>query len=184
MRRTAILPAEDLSYSPCLLRVPAASLGDLADYGRALKKRGIPYQAVVTKLSFDPDASYPKINFQFERVLNGEELLQVAEKIKEPVIDDILGLRDRGPVAQPATPAAQSATPPAPAPTVAPAQQQAANEAPPPAVETKKATKSKGFGAAPATEANTAQAAQAAATPQPGGDILASLNASLAGLKL
>lgn len=96
VRRVAILPAEDLDYSPILLRIPGASLSDLAQYGKALKQRGIPYAAVVTKLSFDPDAAFPKVMFQFERVLTQEEMVKVAERMGEPIIDDILGLTSRG----------------------------------------------------------------------------------------
>lgn len=91
VRRVAILPAEDLSYSPILLRVPGASLSDLAGYGRALKQRNIPYSMVVTKLSFDPDAAYPKISFSFDRVLTADEANLVLERVQEPVIEDILG---------------------------------------------------------------------------------------------
>lgn len=92
VRRLAILPAEDMEYSPILLRIPGASLSDLAAYGKALKQRGIPYAAVVTKLSFDPDASFPKVLFQFDRVLSQDEMAHVAERLSEPVIEDILGL--------------------------------------------------------------------------------------------
>ena len=106
VRRVAVLPAADLDYSPILLRVPGASLSDLAAYGKALKQRGIPYAAVVTKLSFDPDAAFPKIMFQFERVLTQEELAKVADRIGEPVIEDILGTTVRG-VAPAAAPAAE-----------------------------------------------------------------------------
>ena len=100
VRRIAILPADDMEYSPILLRIPGASLGDLAGYGKALKQRRIPYAAVVTKLSFDPDAAFPKILFQFDRVLTAEEMAHVASRLSEPVVDDILGLngpRDAAP---------------------------------------------------------------------------------------
>lgn len=130
VRRVAILPADDLDYSPILLRVPGASLSDLAHYGKALKQRGIPYAAVVTKLSFDPDAAFPKIMFQFERVLTQEELAKVADRMGEPVIEDILGITVRGAAPAPApqaddkfgipeniqTPAAQPEPAPEPAP--------------------------------------------------------------------
>lgn len=105
VRRMAILPAEDLGYSPILLRVPGASLGDLAQYGKALKQRGIPYAAVVTKLSFDPDAAFPKIMFQFERVLTQEEMATVAERLGESVVEDILGTTTRGVAPAQAAPA-------------------------------------------------------------------------------
>lgn len=91
VRRLAVLPADDLGFSPILLRVPGASLSDLAAYGKALKQRGIPSGAVVTKLSFDPDASYPKIVPQFSRMLTGEEMALVASRLSESVVDDILG---------------------------------------------------------------------------------------------
>lgn len=92
VRRIAILPSEDMSYSPILLRIPGASLGDLAQYGKALKQRNIPYAAVVTKLSFDPDAAFPKILFRFDSVLNAEQLALVAERMTDPVVEDVLGL--------------------------------------------------------------------------------------------
>lgn len=124
VRRVAILPAEDQEYSPILLRIPGASLSDLAQYGKALKQRGIPYAAVVTKLSFDPDAAFPKIMFQFERVLTQEEMVKVAERMGEPIIDDILGLTSRGTPALSAPATADDkfgipadAAPPAAAPT-------------------------------------------------------------------
>lgn len=92
VRRVAVLPEGDLNFTPLLLRVPAASLSDLASYGRALKQRGIPYAAVVTKLSFDAEAAYPKIQFQYDRVLTAEEMGQVAERMSDPTLEDILGL--------------------------------------------------------------------------------------------
>ena len=176
VRRMAVLPVEDLGYSPCLLRVPGASLSDLAAYGRALSKRGIPYAAVVTKLSFDPDAAYPKIMFQFERVLGQGELATVAERINDPVVDDVLGLNE----ARSAAPAQAAATEDdkfgipadvqAPAAPAAQAQEPAAQAEP--AAESKpKATRSRksaGFGG---TAEPAAQAAQAQPEPDAQPDV-------------
>jgi hypothetical protein len=92
VRRLAILPADDMEYDPILLRIPGASLGDLAAYGKALKARGIPYSAVVTKLSFDADAAFPKVMFAFERVLTPEEMRHVLGRLNEPIVSDVLGL--------------------------------------------------------------------------------------------
>lgn len=204
VRRVAILPAEDLGYSPILLRIPGASLGDLAAYGKALKQRGIPYAAVVTKLSFDPDASYPKILFQFERVLTQEEMTTVAERISDPVVDDVLGTsapRAAAPAitapavdqfgipANVAPPPAAAAVQPDPAPAAA---------APAPAAEKK--PRSKGFGAAPEVDEAAKQAAIAeaqaaaaaakaqAAAPAPvqsaGDNMVDDIEAALANLNL
>ena len=185
VRRVAILPADDMDYSPILLRIPGASLGDLAAFGKALKQRGIPYAAVVTKLSFDPDASFPKILFQFERVLTPEEMAKVAERISDPVVDDVLGLSaPRGAAPALAAPAADqfgipaNITPPAAAP------------APEPEPEPAKPAargKAKGFGAAPAEAAPAPAPApvQAAAEAAPsGGGMMDDINAALAGLNL
>lgn len=188
VRRIAILPAEDMDYSPILLRIPGASLGDLAGYGKALKQRGIPYAAVVTKLSFDPDAAFPKILFQFERVLTAEEMALVASRITEPVVDDILGLSaPRG--AAPALPAADDkfGIPADAAPAVA-ATQTVAAPAPEPApevpAEKPKATRKKGgFGAAPAEAA--APAAEPAQEAQPVENAMAAdIEAALAAINL
>jgi hypothetical protein len=182
VRRVAVLPIDDLDYTPVLLRIPAASLGDLAQYGKQLKQRGIPYTAVVTKLSFDPDASYPKILFTFERVLEGDELTKVIGRMKDPVVDDVLGLSaPRGAVPAIAAPVAVAPAPVAtPAPTAAPVATPAPTEAPKAAKG-----KTKGFGAAPAEQIQVpAPAAPAAAPAAPSGDVVASLNAALANLQL
>ena len=184
VRRVAVLPAEDLGYSPILLRVPGASLSDLAQYGKALKQRGIPYAAVVTKLSFDPDAAFPKIMFQYERVLTQEEMTSIAERMGEPVIEDILGLTTRG--AAPAAPApaaddkfgipADVQTPAASAPAEEEAEEEA-EEKPKPARKT----------AAKKTAAKVAEAPahEPAATPaSEGGEMVDDLEAALAALNL
>lgn len=170
VRRVAILPSDDLSYSPILLRVPAASLGDLAAYGKALKQRGIPYSAVVTKLSFDPEASYPKIMFKFERVLVQEELATVAGRMGDPVVDDILG------VGAPRTAAPASA--PAPDQFGIPAD-----------VAAPKATPATPAASEPVTEAAPAKATRARRTapeptPSAGDSMLDDIDAALAGLNL
>lgn len=191
VRRLAILPADDMDYSPILLRIPGASLADLAAYGKALKQRGIPYAAVVTKLSFDPDASYPKVLFQFERVLTAEEMAHVAARINEPIVEDVLGLSaPRGAAPALAAPAADKfgipadVTPPAtatPAPAAAEMEEAVAavEAAAAPAKTTRK--KSTGFGAAPV---ETPAPVQAAPTPAVGGGMLDDINAALAGLNL
>lgn len=207
VRRVAILPADDQSYSPILLRVPAASLADLAAYGKALKQRGIPYSAVVTKLSFDPDASYPKIMFKFERVLTPDELALVASRLNEPVVDDILGVSTARAPAVAAPAAADQFGIPADVAKQATVQAEPANPTSP-ATRTAggfggaaQAGSSAGVGADTA-QSETASAATAggkttrsrkaqppADTAQPeaatgGGDMLSDIDAALAGLNL
>jgi len=67
-RRIAIVPAgapmNEQFGGAMLLRVPPASLADLAAYGNQLAAYNIPYFAVVTRLSFAQDKAYPKMQFQ------------------------------------------------------------------------------------------------------------------------
>ena len=160
VRRMAVLPAEDLEFPASLLRIPGASLGDLAAYGQTLRRAGVNYAAVVTKLSFDPSASFPKIMFALERALTAEEVESVAAQIADPAIDDVLGLTSPraaapAPQEQAAPVVATPAEPVAQAPV---AQAQAAPVAAPVA-----APRARRTAAAPAPVAQ-AQAAQAPAS--------------------
>lgn len=76
-KRVAVVPAADIPNEafggPLLLRVPAASLQDLATYGTKLGQIGYPYFAVVTRIAFDPAESYPKFTFGAIRPLTDAE---------------------------------------------------------------------------------------------------------------
>jgi hypothetical protein len=82
-RRMAVVPAEDITNDKhdgaMLLRVPAASLKPLAQYGKVCQTGGYPYNAIVTKIGFDPSTSYPKLTFKAVRPLTDAEKLEVAK---------------------------------------------------------------------------------------------------------
>jgi hypothetical protein len=86
-RRLAVVPANDLANEayggPMLLRVPAASLGDLAQYGKVMKAKGFPYNTVVTRVGFDNDVSYPKLVFKPVRPINEEEENTLIELLSD-----------------------------------------------------------------------------------------------------
>ncbi len=63
----------ELFGGPMLLRVPAASLQDLATYGELMAKLGYPYYAIGTRVAFEPNESYPKFVFTGIRPLTEEE---------------------------------------------------------------------------------------------------------------
>lgn len=88
-RRLAVAPFDDLENA-MLLRVPAASLKDLAQYADMLKRRRTPYQAVVTKVSFDPEAAYPKFIFKAARWLSADEATTVADVMGRDVVESII----------------------------------------------------------------------------------------------
>ena len=77
-RRVAVAFPNDLAENGseahvALLRVPAASLGNLKMFGEALGKKGLKYFMVVAKISFDKGASYPHLEFKPTRLLTDEE---------------------------------------------------------------------------------------------------------------
>jgi hypothetical protein len=78
-RRMAVVSKQELEEKGAdaplyLLRVPPASLNPLKDYAeKVLKPKGTPYFAVVTRVGFDPQASYPKMSFRGSRYLSEEE---------------------------------------------------------------------------------------------------------------
>lgn len=89
-RRIAVAPAGDLK-DPMLLRVPAASLKPLGEYGEMFARKGVPYQAAVTKMSFDAESASPKLVFKFLRFLDADDASAVREVMDAPVVHNILG---------------------------------------------------------------------------------------------
>ena len=118
-RRVAIARPDALD-EPIMLRVPAASLKNLADFGAELAKRGIPYSAVVAKLGFDRDAASPKLTFKPVDGLSESEFAAVQETIKGDTVRSILGMAGEAPTddgeATPAVPAKVAAPKAKPAP--------------------------------------------------------------------
>jgi len=147
VRRIACAPAGDLTQ-PILLRVPGASLGDLAKYGGDLSKQGVSYSAVVTKLAFDADAAYPKITYKPIRYLTEDEAATVLETLKSGMVDTIVALS-----------VAHETKPADPTPVM--------EKTSKPVPETKKAAKASKEEAAPAKEPEVPAPADAASSLPP-----------------
>ena len=98
-RRLAVAPAGELD-NPMLLRVPAGTLKELAAYADMLNRRKAPYQAVVTKISFDHSVAHQKFLFKATRWLDESEAAQVEETLQKDLIQRIVGLVPEG-VAEP-----------------------------------------------------------------------------------
>jgi len=114
-RRIAVVPLGDLeneSYgSPMLLRIPAASLGDLKTFDAQLRGKGISYRTIGMRLGFDMNASYPKLTFKAVRRLTEDELTIVAEHITSGNAARVLETSDAVPA--PAAAEVPDETPPA-----------------------------------------------------------------------
>lgn len=76
-KRLAVVPMNDMANEayggPMLLRVPAASLQDMAAYGDKMKQMGYPTFSIATRIQFDTAESYPKFLFNAVRPLSDEE---------------------------------------------------------------------------------------------------------------
>jgi hypothetical protein len=93
-KRLAIVPAADmvneLHGGPMLLRVPPASLADLAQYGQKLKQIGADYFSVVTRIGFDANEAFPKFTFAALRGLNDTEADIILPLQEDPRVTRIL----------------------------------------------------------------------------------------------
>lgn len=99
-RRMAVAPVGELDR-PMLLRVPAASLKELTEFGKTLDKRSAPYSAVVTKVGFDHEVAFPKLTFKALRWLDEEEVEKVAA-IDNQLLENICALNSASaPAAEP-----------------------------------------------------------------------------------
>jgi len=89
-RRLVVVPCNDVANEamggPMLLRVPAASLGNLVAYDDMLRKANAAYFGVATKISFDMDAAYPKLQFEYDgasterlSAADGEKVMELRE---------------------------------------------------------------------------------------------------------
>lgn len=89
--RIAVVPNGQLN-DPHLIRVPPASIKALGEYGQMLAKRGVAYNMVVTKISFDQEAESPKLTFKPMGFLSAEDYAQVKETLESDVTEQIVGV--------------------------------------------------------------------------------------------
>lgn len=140
-KRVAVVPLGDIANEvyggPMLLRVPAASLNDLAQFGNKLQGLGYPYYAVGVRISFDNAEAYPKFQFSAIRPLTDAEAEIVVQMQADPGVGRVLAE------------GSEHAAAPAPAPTAetvfeqSPAAPVACGIAPPKAEEPKRNYKKK-----------------------------------------
>jgi hypothetical protein len=89
-RRLAVSPAGQIN-EPMLLRVPPASLKPLQEYGTMLAKRGVSFDAVVTKIRFEPGESSPKLVFSPVGFLDEAQYEEVQTIKQDEVVGQITG---------------------------------------------------------------------------------------------
>lgn len=89
--RIAVVPNGTLN-DPHLIRVPPASIAALGEYGQMLAKRGVAYNMVVTKISFDQEAESPKLTFKPMGFLSAEDYAIVKETLESKTTESIIGV--------------------------------------------------------------------------------------------
>lgn len=87
-KRLAVVSADDPNGPVYLLQVTPAALKGLNQYQKELSSRGIPPEIVKTRVSFDTDASFPKLKFGFggfldEAIQEAVDELFGSERVKE-----------------------------------------------------------------------------------------------------
>ena len=156
LKRLAVVSADDPSGPVYLLSVTPAALKGLNQYQKELSVRGIPPEIVKTRVSFDTDASFPKLKFTFGGFLEADTQEIVDKLFGSDEVKEVTGESARQAVAVPRIAAPQVAPKPA-VKAVVPVEEPAPAPAPAPAAAPKR-----GFGA---PKAEAAPVAKAAAKP-------------------
>lgn len=93
-RRLAVVPAGDPMNEawggPMLLRVPPASLQDLAIFGNQMAAAGVAYQAVICRLGWDMDVAYPKLTFTYQGPIGDVQAAAIAHWYNHEQVQRIL----------------------------------------------------------------------------------------------
>ena len=90
-RRIAVAPI-GMFNDPMLIRVPAASLKTLNQYGDSLVKRQVPYQLVATKIGFDYNVAHPALTFKALGMVDDASAQAIVEELQNSTVDRIIGL--------------------------------------------------------------------------------------------
>lgn len=106
-RRCAVVPSGDIENKvhggPMLLRIPAASLGDLATFSKQLASKGVAYNGIVVRLGFDLNVSYPKLTFKAIRRVSEDEGVAMRAHFDSGAVDGVLSGEGSSVAATPAT---------------------------------------------------------------------------------
>jgi hypothetical protein len=81
---------------PVFLRVPAASLNDLATLGEAMSKKGFHYATYITRIGFDAEKPHPQMTFRALQKLSAQEAPLVIQMREEPQALRITGENEVG----------------------------------------------------------------------------------------
>lgn len=172
-KRLAIVSADDITGTVYELAVAPMSLRNLNTYVVELKRRNIPIEGVITKISFDTKASYPCLQFSFAGLLSEADYKAAKKMSESAVVKEVTRV---------VAISAPSSTPALEAPAAPPALQNAAKQPPVATVQAQQAAVAQAhqtvvsgrFGGAPQARQAT-QPPQAVAGPLSGAQAAAKL---------
>ena len=157
-KRLAVVSADDASGPVYLMQVTPAALKGLNQYQKELQVRGIPPEIVKTRVSFDTDASFPKLKFTFGGFLDADVQEIVDGLFGTDPVKEITGENAPSRVAVPQIAAPAQVAPKPAVKVAAPVEEPAPAPAPAQAAAPKR-----GFGAPAKAEAAPVKAAPAKA---------------------
>lgn len=103
-KRTAVLILPKMTkdllgaalIEPVFLRVPAASLNDLALFGEGMRAQGFHFSTYVTRIGFNPEKPHPQMTFRATQKLGDKEAAIVMPLRDDPVAFRITGENEVG----------------------------------------------------------------------------------------
>jgi hypothetical protein len=102
-KRLAVVASNDTTGPIYLLQITPAALKGLGAYQKELQMRGIPVEAVKTVVTFDTDASFPKLMFKFGGFLDETEYNEIEGLFGSDKVLEITGEKEvaAAPAAEP-----------------------------------------------------------------------------------
>lgn len=81
---------------PMMLRVPPASLKNLAEMSKQLSKKGVPLNGIVTRISFDATKASPTMLFKPVGYVSAEDFAKAQALMNDDLVLAIVGKKKRG----------------------------------------------------------------------------------------
>lgn len=106
-KRLAIVAADDPKGEVYLLQVTPAALTPLKNYQKDLKKLGLTPADVITHISFDPKASFPKLVFRFGGYIDEATHDTILDRAISDEVQEMIGVKMPGAIEAAAAPVAE-----------------------------------------------------------------------------
>lgn len=98
------------------MNIPAASMKALGIFAKTLNQRGLPLEITLARITFDPNAEFPKMEFAFNAVLPEQAAVYILDYIEQSKdrLNELVGADKVAGAPQVAQPVAQVQQPAAP----------------------------------------------------------------------